>query len=423
MVFLLVACGGDNDAAPTDTDTDAEQATDETSEEASEEASEDSGEEINLVYFQPGLDQPNQMEPVEEAVARFEEANPGINVEIQTAGWDQTYQKLVTAFQGGNAPDVFYGGTRWVPAFAAMDGALPLTEYASEKIKEYHDPLQEAVQFRDEIYAIPRDFSTQVLLYRTDLIEEAPQTWDEILAAAQKVQEENDDIYGMGISGALHVSTISQFFTLLFQNGGTVFDDDGNVVINSPEAVEALTFYRDLYTEHKLTPNPIEYNREELPTLFQEGKIAMMIIGPWAQSMMALDMDNDEVPYGVSVLTANELVSDSIMISNDTEHPDAAWKLVEFLTSLEEQTTIDIDAGLVPIQKEEMEDPYFSEDPYFKAFVDSIEFGEAQPTPAVWEPFEEIVAKAVQQAINGDDPQQVLDDAAQQIKDQELEPK
>src|SRR5690625_1355670 len=149
----------------------------------------------------------------------------------------------------------------------------------------------------------------------------------------------------------------------------------------------------------------------------------MMIIGPWAQSMMALDMDNDEVPYGVSVLTANELVSDSIMISKDTEHPDAAWKLIEFMTSLEEQTEMDKNAGLVPILKEEAENPFFNEDPYFKAFVDAVEFGEAQPTPAVWEPFEEIVAKAVQQAINGDDPQEVLDNAAQEIKDQDLEPK
>jgi len=277
--------------------------------------------------------------------------------------------------------------------------------------------------FRDEIFAIPRAFSTQALIYRTDLMEGPPETWEELVDTAKKVQEENDGIYGMGISGALHVSTISQYFTFLFQNGGTIFDDEGNVVINSPEAVEALTFYRNLYTKHKLTPNPIEYNREELPTLFQEGKIAMMIIGPWAQPMMALEPDNDEVPYAAAVLPANELVSDSIMISKDTEHPDAAWKLIEFMTSLEEQTEMDKNAGLVPILKEEAEDPFFNEDPYFKAFVDSVEFGEAQPTPAVWEPFEEIVAKAVQQAINGDDPQEVLDNAAQQIKDQDLEPK
>src|SRR5690625_2928764 len=110
MLLVIAACGGGDNAAPADSEANSNSNAEETNDGANEEENEGTdGEEIDLVYFQPGLDQPNQMEPVEEAVQRFEEANPGINVEIQTAGWDQTYQKLVTAFQSGNDLDFFYG--------------------------------------------------------------------------------------------------------------------------------------------------------------------------------------------------------------------------------------------------------------------------------------------------------------------------
>jgi multiple sugar transport system substrate-binding protein len=383
---------------------------------------------VTITFLQPGLDQPNQKEPVEELVKRFEEANPGIKVELQSVGWGEAYQKLVTGFSSGTAPDVFYGGTRWMPAFAQMGGIMPLDNYASEKVKEYHDGLQDAVIFQENIYAIPRAFSARSLIYRSDLIEEPPTTWDELVETAKKVQSENDGMYGLGIAGAKHVSTTTQFFNYVFQNEGKVFDEKGNAVLNSPENVEALTFYRDLYTKHQVVPNPIEYNREQLPVLFKEGKIAMFVCGPWAKSIMGIEADNEETPFKTAPLPqgtkmANTLVSDSLMISAKTEHPDAAWKFVDFITSAAEQMNYDKEHGLVPIQKEEAKDPFFKEDPYFATFVEMVQYGEAQPKPAAWEPFQDIVAEAVQKVLDNEDPQKALDEAVKAIKDQKLEPK
>jgi multiple sugar transport system substrate-binding protein len=387
-----------------------------------------SDEQVTITFLQPGLDQPNQRQPVEELIKRFEEANPGIKVELQSVGWEDAYQKLVTGFSSGTAPDVFYGGTRWLASFAQMGAIMPLDKYASEKIKEYHDALQDAVKFKGKIYGIPRAFSSRTLIYRSDLIKEPPTTWDELVETAKKVQSENKGIYGFAIAGAKHVSTTTQFFNYVFQNDGKIFDKEGNVVLNSPEAVEALTFYRDLYTKHKVVPNPIEYNREQLPILFKEGKIAMFVCGPWAKSMMGIEADNKNTPFKTAPLPkgkkmANTLVSDSLMISAKTEHPDAAWKFIEFITSAEEQKKYDQTHGLVPIQKEEAKDPFFKEDPYFAPFIEMVQYGEPEPNPAAWEPFQDIVTEAVQKALNGEDPKKALDEAAKAIKDQKLEPK
>jgi len=416
MLLILSACSGGGQSVSGDGNKDSEQ------------SSGKSDKPVTITYFQPGLEQPEQKQAIKDLIKRFEEANPGIKVELQSVGWDDAYQKLVTGFSSGTAPDVFYGGTRWLVSFAQMGAIMPLDEYASEKIKEYHDALQDSVKFNGKIYGIPRGFSSRALIYRSDLIKEPPKTWDELVEIAKKVQNENKGIYGFGIAGANHVSTTTQLFNYVFQNNGKIFDEKGNVVLNSPEAVEALTFYRDLYTKHKVVPNPIEYHREQLPILFKEGKIAMFVCGPWAKTTMGIEPDNEDTPFKTAPLPkgkkmSNTLVSDSLMVSSKTKHPEAAWKFIEFITSLEEQKEYDKTRGLVPIQKEEAKDPFFKEDPYFAPFIEMVQYGEPDPNPAAWEPFQDIVTEAVQKALSGEDPQKVLDEAAKAIKDQKLEPK
>src|SRR5690606_41603606 len=67
--------------------------------------------------------------------------------------------------------------------------------------------LQKAVTYKGKVYGIPRAFSSQTLIYRSDLIEDPPETWDELVETAKRVQEENEGMYGFGISGEKHVTT------------------------------------------------------------------------------------------------------------------------------------------------------------------------------------------------------------------------
>ncbi|MBA4494352.1 ABC transporter substrate-binding protein [Paenactinomyces guangxiensis] len=383
---------------------------------------------ITITYYQPGLEDPLAKKEMNETIGRFEQKHPNIRVKVQSSGWDEAYQKLVTSFMADAPPDVFYGGTRWVTSFVTMKAVLPLDKYAKERLSLYPQPLQKAVQVDGKSYAIPRAFSARTLIYRSDLISRPPQTWEELLQTAKKVQAENKNIYGLGISGAKHVSTTTQFLNYLFQNGGEVFDEKGNVKLNSPEAVEALTFYADLYRKHKVVPNPLEYNREQLPILFKQKKIAMYVCGPWAKNLMAAEENHPNTPYKAAPLPkgkmmANTLVSDSLMISSKTKHPEAAWKFIEFITSPEEQKKHDMTLNVLPLQTEEAKDPFFNNDPYMKEFINMIKVGKPEPTPVSWESFEDILTTAIQKTFNGEDAQTALNEAVQKIKEEKLEPK
>ena len=381
---------------------------------------------INVLY--PGGDQPGAQKTVQALVTPFEKAHPDIKVAFQSVGWDEAYQKITTDLLAGNAPDVIYIGGRWIAPFAQLGGLLPLDSYVGQaKRDSFPAGVLKGNEFKGKLMGLPVAFSTKALYYRTDLIPEPPKTWDALLADAKKVTQEHPGMYGIGISGAAHVSTTSQFFNFLYQAGGSVFDDQGHVTLDSPAGVEALTFYTGLYKTDHVAPNPVEYNREQLPVLFKQGKIAMMIIGPWGKSIMGLDPNNATVPYATATLPCDVRcggiqVGDSIVISKNTSHPKEAYEFVDYWTSLQAHTTFDLNGGLVPMVQGEQSNAAF-QGAFWEPYLTMISKGFPQPQPLAWEPFQTIITDMIQNVLLGKQtPEEALRAATKSIQDKQLEP-
>lgn len=378
-------------------------------------------------YLQPGVDQPGLREPVEEIIADFEAENPDIDVQLESVGWGDAYQKITTDLMAGAAADLIYVGTRWIPAFAALGGLEPLDDRASaEKLALFPDGLLQGQYFGGTLYALPIAFSTKVLYYRTDLIDEAPTTWEELLDAALRVTEETD-AFGIGIPGAAHVGTVQQFQNFLYQAGGSFFDEDGRVALETDAAREALAFYTGLYTEHGVTPNPIEFNREELPTLFGEGRVAMIMNGPWARTISGAEPDDPDTPYATAVLPCHVRCGgihggDSLVVAADSDVADAAYRFADYLTSFEPHTERVVNAGLVPMLEGQSELEIFQA-PFWRPYIEMVDQGFPEAQPLAWEPFQTIVTDMIQSVLLGSaDVDEALATAAAQIREQNLEP-
>jgi len=383
--------------------------------------------EVNIRLLKPGNKDAYQWEV--DLASEYMAEHPNVDIEVIGVGWGDAYSKIMTMVVAGNTPDIMYVGTRWIPALVQMKAIDSLDSYITDEKKSlYFNPLIRGTHYNDKLYALPRAFSTKALIYRTDLIPEPPNTWDEIIQIAKKVQSENDGIYGLGIAGAKHVSTTTQFFNYVYQNGGDIFDEDGNILLNSPQTVKALEFYVDLYREHNIVPNPVEYNREELPNLFKVGKIAMFVCGPWAKPMIGEGPGNDKVPYASAPLPkgrydATTLVSDSLVMSSTSKNKEAVWDYLNWATSLKNQKRYDLNHGLVPAMNDELEDPAFTNNDFFNTYINMISYGQPQPLPLAWEPFQEIITTAIQKSLLGEmEPTDALNEAVQQIKEQNLTP-
>jgi multiple sugar transport system substrate-binding protein len=121
---------------------------------------------------------------------------------------------------------------------------------------------------------------------------------------------------------------------------------------------------------------------------------------------------------------ATELVTDSIVMSSTSENQDPAWQFVQFVATPEQQAQKDVIMGGVPCMPEETEiESRFTEDPYFRTFVDMSEYGVPAPQPAVWQPFEDIIINMVQSVfLEQATPGQAIEEAAQAIRREQLEP-
>ena len=281
---------------------------------------------------------PAELEGDKEILDVFEEENPGIKVELIHVPYDNVNEKFVTMSAGGDQPDVTWVRDTALQSFASQNLLMELDELLAEaglSEDEWLPGAWEMGRYEDNVYALPRDLITHHIVYNKDMFDEAgvdyPEegwTWDDFLEKAKDLTvEENGKITQFGTSGYYWMEA-------LLQNGGEVFSMDGTeVLIDTPESVEAISWIRDLSNLHKVSPTATE--SEGLGDLFLAGRAAMGIAGPWHWRAYAEDgnfeWDIQEMPGGKEG-NKSQLLGLPVAIGSQTEHPEEAWKLLEFLT-------------------------------------------------------------------------------------------
>lgn len=385
-----------------------------------------------ITWFYPGGEQPESKVVWQDQVKRFEKSHPAITVTVLPVPWELAHDRLVNMIRAGDAPDVIQIGSRWLNEFSSMGALEPLDKhFGSSKEQIFYPSFLETAKNQGTLYTLPRQASTQALIYRKDLIESPPKTWDELISTARRVQQQNPGMKGFALSGATHVSTVSQFLTILPTYGGTVFDEHGQVTLDSDATVATLRLMQDLHRKHELMPNPLQYNREQFGELFKAGQIAMFISGPWGGATVHENPDNPKTPYASSPVpagpagTGTEVVTDSIGVSATTPDKKAAITFLDWLTTEQEFVRKDVMAKNLPEGPGIAADPQIKQDEYLQTFLDMSRQGNqlSQPAPQLWEPFETVMTDMVQSVLIGEaTPEDAAKLAAQTIESEDLAP-
>ncbi len=362
----------------------------------------------------------------QEAIAReFEKDNPGVKIEMEFVGWAELWNKIITSIGAGAAPDVMYIASRWIPVLADMGAIIPLDEYITpEKRELYYDMVWDTVTYNGHVYGVVRAMSTKVFIYNKKLFEEngvkIPTTWDELLEAAKKIHNPAKGVYGIAMAGKRFVSTVTQFLQYLYANDGKIVDEEGNVVIDKPNAVRALEFYKEL--SNYAQPGIIEWTREDLIKLFETGKVGMYI-DHVHNALKAIEKGVDVgfflIPGGPDSVKrySTVIVTDCIAISSQTKKKDLALKFMNYMTSFEKQAEWDLKLGFVPPMVKEKDLPEFQKW-YWKPYIEAIKYGYPQSAGVKdWEGTQEVLLDAIQSVLLGQsDAKTALSQAARIIK-------
>lgn len=218
--------------------------------------------------------------PVMEDLGRQFEAEFGVPVKVTELGFGDIRSQLAVAGPAGEGPDIIVGAHDWLGELIVNGLIEPID--LGDLAGDFEQVTLDAFTWGDQLYGVPIAFESIGLIYNKALVPTPPATWDELLDMAAALTDREQGYYGflMQMPDPYHT------FPLFSATGGYVFgtNPDGtlnplDVGLNNEGSVRGLEVF-DHLIESGLLPVGTDYNT--MTSLFNQGRVGMIISGPWA---------------------------------------------------------------------------------------------------------------------------------------------
>lgn len=372
-----------------------------------------------------GADAPTQQYAAT-VVSEFMKAHPDIRVRYELIAWQGMDERIATAVAGNQAPDIMEMGNVRIAPFVEMGALEDLSRYVQSWDKRDDIPETAWVNSGGHIngvdYAIPYVLATRPLFYNRDIFansgldpDNGPGTWDEWIAAAEKTHNPGRGISGVAIGGNDNMTLAYLWLPqLIWQNGGDVFSpDQTHAVFNRPEGVEALEF---LVSLSKFAQRGfLGMMGGDADQMFFQGRAATKTMG--STNVVSIpqlypNLDFQMVAPPKKKQRATLAGENSLVMFKQSQQKDAAWKLIDFLVSQENQVRLALTFGYTPALATAMSDPRL-DGPSWRAAFGSAAVAYGPPTTTEWARVRPRLGEEIHYALRGQKTaQQALDDAA-----------
>ncbi len=322
--------------------------------------------------------------------AEFEKRNPNIKVIPETVTSAERVPKFTAAMEAGRGPDIYMDTPPNGPNLIARGYCASLEPFLKAEKEDIEarftkGDLESFTDEKGDLYFLPYSTGPMGLMYNAKAFQEAgldpnrpPKTWEELLDYAKKLTR--DGKYGIGLFGKGDNSSVWRLWYWWMTNGASVLTPDGKrSAINSPEFIEAIDFWADLYRKHKVAPPSVPANSfGENNQLLAQGVVAMVQSGVWQFGVTekinpAIKGHLRVAPMPVrKVPVAAGGGTDSLCITKTSRHAKEAWELLKFLSSEEAGVTVWKIHGKFPANVKAMQRPELRSDPIVQAFQPMI---------------------------------------------------
>lgn len=353
----------------------------------------------------------------------FDDLRDDVTVVYRQVSFDDVISEALRAYATGQAPDIINLDNPNHAAFASRGVFLDLTDRfeASDVIhpEDFFEGPMAAISWEGRYYGLPKGTDTLGLYYNADLFEKAgitepPQTWDELLDAARKLNDPASGVYGLTFSARANENGTFQFLPWV-QMKGANFDS-----INTDGAVEALTFWKTFLAEGLSSPDVLTQSQTESTNTFIAGNAAMAVTGNWEINRMASDTNFN---WGVTMLPTPEDGQRSSALGGwtwgvfeTTKSPDAAYDFLEYTVTQADRFYPEFSL-LAPISSVKLE-PTGDErkDTALAVFLEQLNYAKPRGPHPEWQRISTAIFTALQAAMTGAaTPREALDTAAATI--------
>ena len=361
---------------------------------------------------------------VKTAVDDYNASQSTYQVAIRNLAFSDFNQQVATAIAGGTTPDLMIVDNPDNARFAASGALADLTSKVQEwgQADQFLPGPWNSTQWQDKTYGIPLGSNTVVLWINTDLATAAgldpsspPKTWDEFATWAQAMTNKDEGVYGTALLAKKDETGTFLFLPWILQNGGSIDD------LDSPEAIEALAFWRNLVDQGWAPRSAVNDGFAEIYQQFTTGKAGMMISGTWNVASIGTDAPDlhwevAELPY--TKQPASSLGGENWAVFASAKQQDGAWDFLKFVTDPAYGTKLTDCMGYLPSRNDVLAQvaERSVDDPTMQVFLKQMESAAARGPLPNWSEASALIQDALQAALSGQkSPEQAMQDAASQM--------
>lgn len=340
----------------------------------------------------------DQVAQLEEQAAAFNDSQD--EYEVQYRPQELVEEKLLTALAGGNVPDIVLWDRYQTSLYAPKGALAPIDDLVAEDdvdLDAFYAPALGEMRVDDSLYGLPLLVDNRSLLVNQTALDEAgvtaPTTWDELKTAAVALTQRDG---GTLTRAGFDLSDPGLFNMYLAQAGGALLDDDETATaFNSPEGLEVLAFWQEL-----MDAGVHELGFGDGTDPFAESTVAMKLDGPWALSTLdqvdGLEYAVVPPPTGPAGPGAY-MGGFGLVIPEGAQNVEGAWEFMKWWTTQPENGVgFGEISGWIPANVEAANDPYFTEDPHYAAFIETLDYAQVRPSV---EGFSDVEGKALVPAL------------------------
>lgn len=370
-------------------------------------------------------DPTNEAPAFKELIKKFNAEYPNVTINYQSVPFGEAQNKFKTAAEAGQgAPDILRAEVAWVPEFAAAGHLYALDGTPLLEDNDYLETPLSSNVYDGKTYGVPQVTDTLGLMYNKELfakagIEEAPTTWDEVEDAAAQLKDK------AGVEG-IYVNSAGYFLLpFMYGEGGDLVDTEAKTIeVASDENKAGIKVAQDLVKSGAAPKPDANDSYGTMMTLFKEGKVGMIINGPWEVANISNDpkfggfenLGIAPVPGGSAGAGAPVGGHNYVVYSGmDEAKADAATAFIQFMTSAESEAFLADELGLLPTNEGAYD--LIADNERVTAWKAALDVSVARP----WIPegglfFAPLDEMATRVLVKDEDAAKVLDQTAEKFK-------
>jgi multiple sugar transport system substrate-binding protein len=358
------------------------------------------------------------------AIAPMYKQQKGVTLEIVEAPYDALYSKLVTAFQAKDATyDLIMMDDPWMPKFGT-DGSLsdlgPLGITADPDIAQVvwdvgtwpppRGPVPPSEKSKPkQLLGVTIVGNVEMFMYRKDLTPTAPTSYDDVLSNA-KTQNKAGSVAGYIIRGKATNPVVADFLPILWSQGGDVFDENWNVVLDNDASKAAIKFLvEDLKGVAQTDPgstdasdrDKIMANGQGYQSSVWPGEIGTAVLDP-AVTKVAGKVAFIPIPKGKSGKGVGMMGNWLLGVPKASKNQQAAADFIKWMLQADTQKTYAQNNG-IPSRTSILKDAELGKaNVYFPVLADALQAPPNwRPRTDQWNAVEKIIGTHLNKALTG----------------------